>query len=408
MNQNASDAGTTPPKRLVNRVSHKRRWLPYAGLMLLVAIIVAGLWPQPMPVETTQVVLGPLRSSVNEEGKTRIKHRFVVSAPVAGQLRRLTLKAGDEVREGETKLAVIAPLSPALLDARNRAATEARRDAATANLEKSRAAQNFAASELNRFKKLYADKTVSVQELETAQWREASASRELAAAESAVRQAEAELAEFAPRSDVGSDQERHPVEVKSPASGKVLHVFEENARVVSPGMPLLEIGNPADLEVVIDVLSRDGAGISPGTPVELDHWGGGPPLAARVRMVEPAAFTKVSALGVEEQRVNVIADFVAPPDQRSSLGDQFRVEAHIITWQTNQTLKVASGALFRHGQRWAVFVSEGGRARLRTVEVGRASGPETQILSGLQAGQEVILYPGDRVHDGQRIRKITI
>jgi HlyD family secretion protein len=159
---------------------------------------------------------------------------------------------------------------------------------------------------------------------------------------------------------------------------------------------------------VIEVLSRDGAVIVPGTKVELEQWGGGEPLAARVRLVEPAAFTKVSALGVEEQRVNVIADLLTPPEQRRNVGDNFRVEARIVVWETSQTLKVPTGALFRRGQQWAAFVIANGRAQLRTVKAGRSSGTETQILEGLQAGDEVILYPGDRVRDGQRIRPIKI
>jgi HlyD family secretion protein len=387
---------------------HTRRWLPYAGAVLLTALIVAGLWPQPVPVETVRVTTGTLRATVNEEGKTRIKQRYVVSAPVTGQLRRIPFKAGAEVMAGQTVLAVIDPLSPTLLDARTRTLAEARRDTASANLEKARASHTFAASELRRFEKLHAEKTVSIQELEAAQWRETSAAREEAAAESALRQAEAELAEFAAGSDAGTNAVRTPAEVKAPASGRVLRVFEENARVVTAGTPLLEIGNPADLEVVIEVLSRDGAAIAPGTKVELEQWGGGEPLAGCVRLVEPAAFTKVSALGVEEQRVNVIADLLTPPEQRPGVGDKFRVEARIIVWETSQTLKVPSGALFRRGEQWAAFAVTDGRARLRPVKVGRSSGTETQVVEGLKDGEEVILYPGDRVRDGQRVKPIKI
>jgi len=373
-----------------------------------VALIVAGLWPRPTPVETAPVTVGVLRATVNEEGKTRIKQRFVVSAPVTGQLRRLPFKAGADVRAGDTRVAVIDPLAPALLDARTRSLAEARRDAATANLTKARAAHAFAASELQRIKKLHSGSTATLQELETAQWRETSAAKDTAAAESALRQAEAELAEFSPMPDAGTNSWRAPVEVKAPASGRLLRVFEENARVVAAGTPLLEIGDPADLEVVIEVLSRDGAGIVPGARVDLDQWGGGPPLEGRVRLVEPAAFTKVSALGVEEQRVNVIADLVTPAEQRRNLGDSFRVEARIVVWETNQTLKVPSGALFRRGQEWAAFVVANDRAQLRPVTVGRSSGTETQVLAGLKEGEAVILYPGNRVRDGLRVRTIQI
>jgi HlyD family secretion protein len=393
-------------QRATNR--HTRRWLPYAGAVVLVALITAGLWPRPLPVETARATVGTLRATVNEEGKTRIKQRYVVSAPVTGQLRRVPFKAGAEVRAGETVVAVIEPVSPTLLDARTRTATEAKRDTALANLEKARAGQHFAASDLRRLEKLQADQMISVQELETAQLREASASKEQAAAESALRQAEAELAEFSVNAPVGTNTLRDPVQIKAPATGAVLHVFEENARVVSAGTPLMDIGDPADLEVVVEVLSRDGAAIPPGTPVELEQWGGGQPLRAQVRLVEPAAFTKVSALGVEEQRVNVVADLLTPPDQRRNVGDSFRVEARIIVWEARDALEVPAGALFRKGEQWAAFVVTDGRARLRIVKAGRSSGTETQVLEGLKQGEEVILYPGSRVRDGQRVTPVTL
>ncbi len=371
----------------------------------MLALIVAGLWPKPLPVEVVKVATGSLRSTVNEEGKTRIKQRFLVSAPVTGQLRRIPFKAGAEVTAGETVLAVIDPVIPTMLDARSRALAEARRDTAAANLERARASHKFAASELKRFEKLFAEKTISIQELEQAQWRETAAAKELAAAESAVRQAEAELAEFTGRT---SSTNREPIEVKSPITGRVLKVVEESSRVVAAGTALMELGNPADLEVVIEVLSRDGAAIQPGTRVELEQWGGSEPLQARVRLVEPAAFTKVSALGVEEQRVNVIADITTPVEKRANLGDNFRVEARIVTWEADKVLKVSSGAVFRRGNESAVFLIRMGKAALQPVTVGRTSGTETEITQGLSEGEEVIIYPGDRINDGDRVRVITV
>jgi HlyD family secretion protein len=393
-------------QRATNR--HTRRWLPYAGAIVLAALITAGLWPRPIPVETARVAVGTLRATVNEEGKTRIKQRYVVSAPVTGQLQRIPFKAGAAVCSGQTVVAVIEPVSSNLLDARTRTAAEAARDTAAANLEKARAGQHFAASDLRRFEKLHAEKMVSAQELETAQWREASAAKEQAAAESALRQAEAALAEFAGKAPVGTNTLLDPVEVKAPATGSVLHVLEENSRVVTAGTPLMEIGDPLDIEVVVEVLSRDGAAIPPGTPVELEQWGGGEPLKAKVRLVEPAAFTKVSALGVEEQRVNVVADLLTPPDQRRNVGDAFRVEARIIVWEARDALKVPAGALFRKGEQWAAFVVADGRARLKIVKAGRSSGTETQVLEGLKQGEEIILYPGSRVRDGQRVTPVTL
>ncbi|MBI5385712.1 MAG: HlyD family efflux transporter periplasmic adaptor subunit [Verrucomicrobia bacterium] len=398
---------TAPPRR--NNTHRRKRWLPWLGAALLVALIVIGFLPQPTPVETARAARGTLRATVNEEGKTRIKQRYLVSAPVGGHLRRLPFKAGAEVIAGQTVLAVIDPLSPALLDARNRALAQARRDTAAANLEKAREAHRFAASELRRFQKLHDEKAVSLQELEPVQWRETATAKDCAAAESALRQAEAELAEFPVRSgDRAASDQAAPVEVKALVCGRVLRLFEESTRVVAAGTPLLEIGDPADLEVVIEVLSRDGAAIAPGTKVELEQWGGGEPLQARVRLVEPAAFTKVSALGVEEQRVNVVADLVTPFEQRRNLGDNFRVEARIVVWEADQVLKVPAGALFRRGRDWAAFVIANGRSQLRRVQVGRSSGSEMQILGGLQDGEEVILYPGDRVREGQRVRPIQI
>ena len=393
------------------RRNHRRRpkrWLPWFGAALLVALIVFGLMPRPLPVETARVTLGALRATVNEEGKTRIKQRYVLSAPVTGHLRRIPFKAGAEVEAGKTVLAVIDPVSPAMLDARDRALAEARRDTAAANLERAREAHRFAANELKRSEKLHVEKTVSDQDLENAQWRETAAAKDLVVAESALRQAETELKEFPASENSASNGARAPVEVTSPVSGRVLHVLEESTRVVVAGTPLVEVGDPADLEAVIEVLSRDGAAIHAGAKVELEQWGGGAPLEGRVRLVEPAAFLKISALGVEEQRVNVVVDFVTPYEQRRNLGDKFRVEARILVWEADQVLKVPAGALFRRGQDWAAFVLTGGRAELRRVQVGRIGGSEMQILEGLKAGEELILYPGDRVHERDRVKPIQI
>jgi len=420
------------PRRNGARRRKPRRWLPWLGALVLVALIVAGLWPKPAPVETVTVITGPLRVTVSEEGKTRIKNRYVVSAPVSGQLRRIEWKAGADVKAGETIVAVIEPLVPAMLDARSRALAEARRDTAAANLERARAAYRFAKSELERFTKLFTDKTITVQEFEQVQWRETSGAKELAAAEAALRQAEAELAEFTPlhggapapgteaftgtnasspslaSSSGNGNAARASVEVKAPATGRILRVFGESARPVAAGAPLLEVGDPSDLEVVIEVLSRDGAVIQPGTRVVLEQWGGEPPLEARVRLVEPAAFTKVSALGVEEQRVNVIADVVTPSEKRAALGDQFRVEARIVTWEAGNVLKVASGAVFRRGDQAGVFLVKNGRAIYQPITTGRSSGREIEIVQGLRAGDDVVIYPGDRIKDGDRVQPLQI
>ena len=398
MNPGPSAQSLAPQPRAKAR--RPRRWLPYLGALVIIAGLVAGLWPRPTPVETARVTTGPLRVTVNEEGKTRIRQRYLVSAPVAGQLRRITLKAGATVEAGQV-VAALDPISPALLDPRSRQLAEARRQTASDNLEKARAAHVFATNELRRFQKLFRDQAVSTQEIEAAQWREAAAAKELAASASSLKEAEAQLAEFAPVLDGVTLSNRPPIEVRAPVRGRVLRLLEESARVVATGAALLEVGDPSDLEVVVELLSRDGAALSPGTPVEFEQWGGGLPLAGRIRLVEPAAFTKISALGVEEQRVNVVVDLLTPPEQRAGLGDNFRVEAHVVTWETNRTLKAPAGALFRRGEEWSVFIVLGGQARLRPVKVGRSSGTETQVLEGLKEADEVLVYVIDGAARGR-------
>jgi HlyD family secretion protein len=384
---------SSPTKRL--------RWLPYALGAGLIVALGFGLRPKPAPVETARAALGPLRATVSEEGKTRIKQRYVVSSPVTGQLRRVPFKPGATIAAGDV-VAVIEPMAASPLDTRSRALAEARRDSAVAALEKTRAAHALAIGELKRVERMFAAGTVSPQDFDAAQLRETAAAREIIATVGALRAAETELAVATPGTTPAL------VEVRAPVAGRVLHVFQESERPVTAGTPLLDVGDPADLEVVIELLSRDGAALTPGARVELEQWGGAKPLDARVRLVEPAAFTKISALGVEEQRVNVVADIITPVTERASLGDNFRVEARVIIWESGSVLKVPVSALFRHGKESAAYVVRGGRAVLVPVEAGRSSGSEVQIIKGLNAGDEVILYPGDRVTDGQRVQPVKI
>src|SRR6187551_1571259 len=378
-----------------------RRWFLYVVLVGLAALAIAGLRPPPVTVETARVTTGPLRATVSEEGKTRIKQRYVVSAPVSGQLRRIPFKPGAEVEAGVTVVAVIDPLPASPLDERNRALAEARRDSSRVLLEKSRESHELARSELRRITKMYDANTVSPQDLETAKLRETLAAREVAAAEGTLRAVE--LAVSGPGANPSA-----PVEVKANATGRVLHVFQESTRAVMQGTPLLEIGDPAELEVVVEMLSRAGAAIAPGAPVVLEQWGGPAPLAGTVRLVEPAAFTKISALGVEEQRVYVVVDITAPLEQRRTLVDNFRVEARVVTWESASALKLPSSGLFRQGSGWAAYIVRDGRTRLVPVQPGRSSGAETQIVDGLKEGDEVILYPGDRIKDGQRVKPTKV
>jgi len=398
------------------------RWLPYVLGAGLIALIVFGLRPQAVPVETARVVTGPLRATVSEEGKTRIKQRYVVAAPVSGQLRRIPLKPGAEVEAGVTVVAVIDPLPASPLDERNRALAEARRDSARSVLEKSRTTYDLARNELRRIEQMFAAGTISPQELESAKMRETAAARDVVAAEGALKQAEAELQ----ASGVGGPVSRPaavgreadppvnaaavipPIEVRATASGRVLHVFQESSRAVLQGTPLLEIGDPADLEVIVEMLSRDGAAIAPGAPVSLEQWGGPGPLTGKVRLVEPAAFTKYSALGVEEQRVYVVVDITSPREQWLALGDNYRVEARVITWESASALKLPVSGLFRQGNAWAAYVVRGGQAKLVPVTAGKSSGAEIQVTEGLAEGDEVILYPGDRIKDGQRVKPTKV
>ena len=399
--------------------ARRRRWPRYAGAALFVGLLAAGFWPRAIPVETAPIVRGDLRVTIDEEGQTRVRNRYVVSSPVGGQLRRVDLKPGAAVRAGETVLAELETAGTDLLDASaleqararvgaaggNRAAAEARRAAAEA-------ARKLAGAELGRQRALAEKKLISAQELETAEMRAVTAAQDERAAAFAAQvavfeleQAEAALRRGLPAGD-GARGEGPRVVVRAPADGVVLRVFQESARLVAGGTPLLEVGDPADLEVRVEVLSRDGVAARPGAPVLLERWGGDGVLNARVRMVEPAAFTKVSALGVEEQRVNLIADFTDPAERRAGLGDGYRVEARIVVWDANDVSKAPTGALFQRDGGWRVFVVESGRARLRSVEAGRSNGVETQILGGLEPGERLIVYPGDRVADGVRVREL--
>jgi HlyD family secretion protein len=384
--------------------------------LALTALVVWALWPKPLPVDVTEVTAGPMQVTVDEEAKTRIKERYVVSAPLGGRVRRITLKAGDAVAAGKTLLAVVEPCDPAFLDARARATAQARlkaaetaREQAGPALERARANLTFAEGEHQRMKGLPpggASKTEMQQadlllrnrteELKTAQFAAKIADFEL-------EQARAALLQFGTESSPGDGPQR--LEIESPIDGRVLKVDQESAQVVTAGAALLEIGDPHDLEVVVEVLSSDGVVIreaaKKGTVAALlEHWGGEGPLHAHVRHVESGGFTKISALGVEEQRVRVLLDFDDPVEKREALGDLFRVEARIVVWERERVVKVPGSALIRKGETVSVYRVEDGVARLRPVQVGRANAVETEVLGGLSEGDKVVAHPGDKVSDG--------
>jgi HlyD family secretion protein len=386
------------------------------GAALLVALIVAGLWPRAVPVEVATVARGPLVVTVDEEGMTRVKNRYLVSAPVAGQLRRIDWKAGAVVEAGKTVLAVLETSGADFLDARSQAQAEARvrgaeaaREAALAQKERATSAAKMFASDFGRLKDLYAKKVLSAQEFDAAQMRADTTAQDARASEFALKVAEFEWQQaraLLTRGQPGGGAE--PLTITSPISGRILRVFQESARVVPAGFSLLEVGDPTDLEARIEVLSRDGVAIKPGARVTLEQWGGPEPLQARVRLVEPSGFTKISALGVEEQRVYVVADFTDPIEKRATLGDSYRVEARVVIWENASALRAPAGGLFQRAGSWQAFALEGGRARVRTVRVGRSNGVESEVLEGLREGEELVVYPGDKVSDGTRIAPLSI
>ena len=393
-----------------------RRRLPLLGGALLVALIAVGLWPRAVPVEAATVSRGPLVVTVDEEGMTRVKNRYVVSAPVAGQLRRIDWKAGAVVEAGQMVLATLETSGADFLDARSQAraeaavhAAEASREAALAQRERAGATAKMFTADLERLKQLFAQKVLSAQEFDAAQMRASTTAQDERAAEFALKVAEFELQQaraLLVRGEPGGGAE--PLAITSAVSGRILRVLQESARVVPAGFPLMEVGDPTDLEVRIEVLSRDGVAIRPGARVMLERWGGSEPLAARVRLVEPSAFTKISALGVEEQRVYVVADFTDPLEKRPTLGDSYRVEARVVTWENANALRAPAGALFQRGGTWQAFAIDGGRARLRPVKVGRSNGVETEVLEGLAENERVVVYPGDKVTDGTRIAPLDV
>ena len=393
-----------------------RRYLPVAGGAVLVALVVVGLWPRAVPVEAATITRGPLVVTVDEEGMTRVKNRYLVAAPIAGQLRRIDWKAGAAVEAGKTVIAVLETGGADFLDARSQAQAEARvrgaeaaREATAAQRQRAAAAAKMFGADFERLKELFEKKVLSRQEFDAAQMRTDTAAQDARAAEFSMKVAEFELEQaraLLVRGKAGGGAE--PLVITSPVSGKILRVFQESERMVPAGFPLVEVGDPTELEVRIEVLSRDGVSIKPGARVALERWGGAEPLQARVRLVEPSAFTKISALGVEEQRVYVVADFIDPIEKRPTLGDSYRVEARVVIWENSNALRAPAGALFQQGGAWRAFVIGGGRAGLRAVRVGRSNGVETEALDGLREGERVIVYPGDKVADGTRVTALDV
>ncbi len=392
-----------------------RRWMLWiAAAVVAAAAVFLGTRPQPVPAEVDQVIRGPIDVTIDEEGETRVRDRFVISAPLGGRVLRIELEPGDAVVASETVLAVFLPSAPVLLDARSRAEAQAAVETALAavgqaeaHYEQAAAEVAFFRAEVERYRRLARDGIVSVEQMETSQLDLDTRQEALEAAEYAVRTALSELQAARVRlqrfSGRSADADGEAIEITSPVSGVVLRRLRESESVVPAGEALLEIGDPRQIEVVTDYLSKDAVRIRPGQRVLIDRWGGDRPLDGRVRRVEPSGFTKISALGVEEQRVNVVMDITDPPEVRAGLGDGFRVETRVVVWQSEDELKAPTGALFRRDEGWAVFAVDGGRAVLRSIEIGERNAQEAQVLGGLEPGQEVVVYPSDSLSDGSRV-----
>jgi len=395
----------------------RRNAIGIAAVAAAAALAWIVLRPAPIAVDVAGVRRGPLQVTVDEEGETRVRQRYTVGAPTTGRLLRIDVDEGQDVGAG----AVVARIEPAPLDPRDLAAARARLEAAhstqraaDAEVLRARAALDQAKRDATRAEKLHRAGTLSADAREQALLAQTSAAQVFEAArfaaDAAVHDVEAARAALLATTGAGPSSAAPAetceggascVAARAPVAGRVLRVFEESERVVAAGTPLVEIGDPDSLEIVIDILSTDAVRVTPAARVLLDDWGGEAPLVARVRLVEPSAFTKVSALGVEEQRVNVIADLEAPEPR---LGDRYRVEARIVVWEGADVLQVPASALFRHGTAWAVFVADRGRARLREITVGHQAAFDAEILDGLTPDETVILHPSDRIRDGTRIR----
>jgi HlyD family secretion protein len=390
-------------------------WRRRIGLPLLGGALGAALlWgsqPPPVEIETAVVGRAPLAVVLEEEGRTRVMDRFLVSAPVAGLAPRIDLEVGDEVAPGHTLLTLLPSPAP-LLDPRSRGVAEANAAAAASALLAAEAEQaaaqaqaDYAQAEHRRLNRLRETGGVSPDQVERAAAEARRSEAALRAVGEAVEVArhQAEAARLALRDSAPALPAGERIPILAPSGGRVLKRLRESEGPVTAGQPLLELGDPRRLEVVTEVLSEEAVRLSPGSRVWFERWGGPEPLEGVVRRVEPAGFTKVSALGVEEQRTLVIADFIDPPERRPGLGDGFRVETRFILWEADGVLQVPGGALFRHGEGWAVFVVEAGRAHLRPLTPGQRSGLRAQVLSGLEEGEQVIVHPDAKIADGIRV-----
>ena len=383
-----------------------------AAVVVVGGLLFLALRPRPVTAEVEPLTQGPLRVTVDEDGRVRVRERYVLSSPLGGTLLRPSVRAGDPCTLGVT-LARIVPVAPPLLDERTRSEVQARARAADDAAQRAEAALGLARNELDqaernlaRARQLGTAGSISQEAMERIQTDRAARGRDVEVAERGrdVARHERDAARAALlRTQDRRGQPEDVWQVTCPIQGVVLRVLQESEAVVQPGTALFEIGDLGAMEAVADVLTTEAVAIRPGAEVVIDRWGGGDTLQARVRRVEPSAFTKVSALGVEEQRVNVVSDLVDPPEKRRGLGDGFRVEVHVVTADLPRALLVPLGALFRQGERWSVFRVEGGRAVLRPVTIGLRNARVAEVKDGLAEGDVVVLYPGEALENGIRV-----
>lgn len=393
---------------MLRLLRNRRLWL---GGVVVAALAAVALWPKTMPVETAVLIRGPLMTTIDEEGRTRVRDRFVVAAPVAGRVLRIELEPGDLVHAGDI-VARVSPEAPPLLDARSRAEATAALESARAAVGRVRADEQRAREvlaqaerELVRTTQLIAESLATRQLLDARDADVRAATEQVNAASFAARAAEADVARAQARlAPAPAEAGARVVTVSSPVDGVVLKRVRESETVVPAGDPLLEIGNPRQLEVVVDLLSVDAVRVQPGTRVLVEQWGGVGTIAARVRRIEPSGFTKVSALGVEEQRVNVILEFTEAGGAWTALGDGYRIEARLVTWESADVLTVPTGALVRAGGQWAVFVVRNGRAEQQVLTLGHQNGQQAEVVSGVDVGAVVVLHPGDMLLSGARVQ----
>ena len=379
-------------------------------VIVLAAVLIWAFRPAPVSADFAVVERGSLQVTGDEEGRTRVRDRYVVSAPLPGRMARIELEPGDRVIAGKTVVARLQPTDPTLLDARTRAELEARVRASESAIGSARAERDriqadltFARAELKRAQGLLAGGAIARRDLEAAEQQARALERALQSAEFAIQTA-GHQREVARASLVQTRSGRATtVPLYSPVDGVVLRLVLESESVVAVGQQLLEVGDVTDLEIVSDLLSSAAVAVRPGQTVLIEQWGGGQALQGRVRRVEPSAFTKISALGVEEQRVNVLIDFENGSDALQSLGDGYRVEVRIIVWSKDDVLRVPTSSLFRHEGEWAVYRVIDGVARRQLVQIGLRNGLEAEVLNGLAAGEQIVVYPGDAIADGVKL-----